>query len=156
MKTICISIVLFFATAITAVAQELLNQPENRRPVLVDDVNAERILNIRNNARQPNTLEGLSDEQREQIKKLQEEMQKKGLNQLNNQLREKRVHLKALETQDVVNMKAINKNIDEQAKLIAKQMKLKAEYKQKIRAVLNNEQRTRFDAWKGTVLEEHK
>jgi len=147
MKTICTSIALFFAIAITTNAQEPLSKQEYRRPVLSDDVNGERILNIRQNIKQPDRLAGLSDEQREQIKKLQVEMQK-GLNQLNNQLREKQARLQTLETQDVVDMKTINQNIDEQAKLLKEQMKLKAEYKQKIRAVLNDEQRVRFDAWK--------
>ena len=142
MKTTCISIALFFAAAITANAQESLPR-ENRRPVLVDDVNGERILNIRQAIGPLDSL-GLSNEQLEQIKKLQVEMQK-GLNQLDNQLREKQIRLEMLETQNVVNMKAINKNIDEQAKLLAKQMKLKVGYKQKIRSVLNNEQRGRFD-----------
>ena len=147
MKTICINIALFLAMAITVNAQEPLNKPEYRRPVLSDDINGERILNLRQNSKQPDKLAGLSDEQREQIKKLQTEMQK-GLNQLNNQLREKQARLQTMETQDIVDMKAVNQNIDEQAKLLAEQMKLKAEYKQKIRALLDNEQRVRFDAWK--------
>jgi len=137
---------LFFAAAISANAQETLMRPESRRPVLVDDVNTERILNIRQHLRQSDLIEGLglSDEQREQITKLQDEMQTKS-NQLNSQLREKQDNLQILEAQKNVNMKAINKNIDEQSKLMTKQMKLQAEYKQKIRAVLNDEQRTRFD-----------
>jgi len=145
MKTIYISIALFFAAMITANAQEpLLQQRENRRPVLIDDVNAERILNVRQQIQQPYMIEGLSAEQRKQIKALQVELQKK-MTQLNSQLREKQTLLQTLETQDVVSIKAINKNIDEQAKLLAKQMKLQAEYKQKIRALLDDEQRARFD-----------
>jgi Spy/CpxP family protein refolding chaperone len=146
MKTICISIALFFAAAITVNAQEQLNQRGNRRPVLVDDIRGERLINIRQNSSSLDNL-GLSNEQHEQITKLQAEMQK-GLDQLNNQLSEKQAHLQTLETQNAVNMKAVNKNIDEQAKLMAKQMKLKAEYKQKIRAALDKEQRGRFDAWR--------
>jgi Spy/CpxP family protein refolding chaperone len=148
MRIICISIALFFAAAITANAQEPLNQQrENRRPVLVDDIRGERILNTRQNIWQLDSLVRLSTEQRGQIMKLQAERQK-GLDQLNGQLREKQTQLQTLETQPVANMKAINKNIDEQAKLLAKQMKLKAEYKQKIRKTLNEEQRGRFDAWR--------
>ena len=144
MKTICVYIALFFAAIMTANAQEPLTQRENRRPVLVDDINRERILNIRQNNWQLDSLPGLSNQQRMQIMTLQAEMQK-GLNQLNNQLSEKRARLQTLETQPAVNMRAINRNIDEQAKLLAKQMKLKAGYKQKVRAALNEEQRGRFD-----------
>ena len=143
MKAICISIALFFAAIITVSAQETLNQRENRRPVLVDDIRGGRMLNIRQHISSLDNLD-LSNEQREQITKLQAEMQK-GLDQLNNRLSEKQAHLKTLETQPAVKMKAINKNIDEQAKLLAKQMKLKAEYKQKIRATLDKEQRELFD-----------
>ena len=144
MRTIYMIIpLLFFAAApITTHAQKSLPR-ENRRPVLVDDLNRVPIFNIRQNLQ----FAGLNDEQRAQIEKYQMEMQK-GITQLDNQLHEKQVHLQTLETQGVVNMKAINKNIDEQAKLLAKQMKLKAEYKQKIRAILNDEQRGRFDAGK--------
>jgi len=130
MKTICISIALFFAAVMTVNAQESLPR-EDRRPVLVDDIHEKLLLNIRVNSRLATT----SEEQREQMGKLQIEMQK-GLDQLDNQLREKQARLESLEMQNVVSMKAINKNIDEQAKLLAKQMKLKAEYRQKIRAVL--------------------
>ena len=142
MKTMYISMALFFATAITSHAQEPLPR-ENRRPVLVDDVNGGRMVNIRQSIRLADL--NLSDEQRAQIEKWQMEMQK-GVTQLDNQLREKQVRLQMLETQKVANMKAINQNIDEQAKLLAKQMKLKAGYKQKIRTLLNDEQRKRFDA----------
>jgi septal ring factor EnvC (AmiA/AmiB activator) len=142
MKTICINVALLLAATITINAQEPL-QRENRRTVLQDDINGERILNLRQNTFQLDTLAGLSNEQREQIRQLQAEMQN-GLNRLNNQLREKQIRLQTLEKQNVVNMKAINKNIDEQAKLLAEQMKMKANYKQKIRALLDEEQRGRF------------
>ncbi len=140
MKTICISILLFLTVAVSLNAQEALEPQGSRRPVLVDDVNEERISNIRKSGKLT-----LNPDQREQIKKLQVEMQK-SLNQLNNQLREKQARLQTLEAQDAVDIKAIYKNIDEQVKLLAEQMKLRAAYKQKIRSLLNNEQRVRFDA----------
>ena len=143
MKTIYISMALFFAAAITANGQEPL-QRESRKVVLLDDVNGERISNIRQNI----WFSGLSDAQRVQVEKWQTEMQKE-VTQLDNQLREKQVRLQTLETQRVANMKAINQNIDEQTKLLAKQMKLKAGYKQKIRTLLNEEQRAQFDAGRG-------
>jgi len=143
MKIWSISIALFFAVMIVVNAQEPLSQQEYRRPVLVDDIRGERILSLRQNGFSVDSLQ-LNDKQREQITKFQAEIQK-DLNKLNRQLREKEVQLQTLETQPVANLKAINKNIDEQAKLIARQMKLKAEYKQKIRVLLDDRQRRMFD-----------
>jgi len=72
MKTICISIALFFTVVITANAQEQLNQRGNRRPVLVDDIRGERLINIRQNSFSFDNL-GLSNEQQAEITKLQAE-----------------------------------------------------------------------------------
>ena len=143
MKAICIHIVLFFTAMMTIHAQEPVSQQSYRRPVLVDDIRGERILSLRQDNFLVDNLQ-LNEKQREQITKFQAEMQKE-LDKLNRQLREKETQLQTLETQPAVKMKTINKNIDEQAKLIGKQMKLKAEYKQKIRALLSEEQRTVFD-----------
>ena len=142
-KTICISIALLLAAVVTVSAQEN-NRRENRRSALSEDINKERMINVRENIKHAEMLAGLNKEQREQVEQLQAEVQE-GLTQLNNKLNEKQEQLQALETQKPANINAINQNIDEQAKLMADKMKLKAGLKQKIRALLNKEQLARYD-----------
>ena len=138
----CLTITLLFIGIAGINAQEPLNK--NERTFLVDDINNKRLLDIRQNILQSNTIANLSDEQKAQIDILEDDLQK-NLSSLNNQLLSLQKDLKKLEAEDAVKMKSINRNIDEQAKLIAKQMKLKAEQKQKIRKLLTAEQRVEFD-----------
>ena len=86
----------------------------------------------------------LTEEQVEKMKALRLKNQKKSL-KVKNELGEKKAKYKTLATDDKVDMKAVNKVIDDIAKLIAKQMKLKAAYHQAIRSELTDNQRIRFD-----------
>ena len=134
MKFFCLTFILLFTKIFVINSQELLNINESRRPFLVDDINNKRINDIRQNILFSKAFAELNEDQKSQINKIEEEFQKK-LNPLTIQLLSLQEKLEILENQDVVNMKLINRNINAQAKLIAKQMKLHAEYKQKIRAV---------------------
>ncbi len=130
-------------------AQELQQLREGgRRPVLVDDINQVKLLEVGENIQLLGGygfISNLSQGQHQQIKTLELAKQKQ-LNQLNNQLAEKKARLRTLEAQDKPDMKAINQTIDEQAKLMADKMKAEAECRQKVRAILTDEQRVEFDA----------
>jgi Spy/CpxP family protein refolding chaperone len=89
----------------------------------------------------------LTDEQFEQIKVLRLENQKKRL-PVRNEIGEKKARLKTLTIADKVEMKAINRIIDDIAKLMAKQMKSKTAHHQAIRLLLTDEQRIKFDVMK--------
>jgi len=128
-------------------AQEQLPR-SSKRYLLIDDINSS-LLNDKNLFRQPVSsdipITDLSLQQKEQLRDLGIEKQKK-LNQLNNRLKEKRARLRSLEAQDKLDINAINSLIDEQAELIANKMKVRADYKQKVRTLLTEEQRIVFDA----------
>ena len=89
-------------------------------------------------------LPGLTDEQKEQIKSLHLDMMKKTL-PLRNSIQEKKARLHTLQTQEAVNLKKVNALIDEIAQIKSKMAKMRAANRQKIRALLNDEQRIIFD-----------
>lgn len=146
-KSILLIIAVFALFYTAANAQESL--PRNdRRPVLIDDINRDLLINL--NKDNAYTVPGIpvdniTASQNEQLRAVRTEKQKQ-LNRLDNQLAEKRAQQRTLETQDKPSMKAINKLIDEQAELLINKMKIEAEYKQKIRSILTEEQRVEFDS----------
>jgi len=87
----------------------------------------------------------LSDQQREELKKIRTE-QLKERTKTRNLLNEKRAKLETLQTADKPDMKEINKVIDEIAAIQAQQMKAQAAARQKIRSLLTEEQRAYYDA----------
>lgn len=86
----------------------------------------------------------LNEEQRNEIKKLRLDMAKESTS-IRNQMAEKRARLNTLQSEDKADMNAINKTIDEIASLQAQQMKAKANFRVKVRALLNDEQKVAFD-----------
>ena len=136
----------FMAIAIAAVMSLTVNaQPQGIRPY--SGMNPETV-------RQVTLPEGddmlvsrlnLNDQQREEMKKIRTE-QLKERTQTRNLLREKRAKLEVLQTAEKPDMKAINKLIDEIAVVQAQEMKNQAANRQKIRSLLTEEQRVRFDA----------
>lgn len=127
-------------------AQEPALMRTDRRPVAVDDINGERIKHIGNSTpRQHIGVSDLTDEQKQQIRTVEISMQRTVV-QVNNQLAEKQARQHTLEAQDKPDMKAINRCIDEQVKLIADKLKAEAEFKQKVRTLLTEEQRVEFDS----------
>jgi len=93
----------------------------------------------------PENSAGLTDQQREEIRKIRTEQLKQST-QTGNLLKEKRAKLESLQTANPPDMKKINKVIDEIAALQAQEMKSQAASRQKIRSLLNEEQRAVFDA----------
>lgn len=89
-------------------------------------------------------IPGLTDEQSKKIQTLKLNFQKEMLG-LKNLMVELRAKQRTLETNDKVDMKAINSNIDEITKLQNQMMKKGAEHRQQIRSILTDEQRLWFD-----------
>ncbi len=92
----------------------------------------------------------LTDQQKEDIKKLRLEYIKK-MTPLKNELNENRAKHKTLMTSEKADMGAINKNIDEFTSIKNKMMKLKAKHKQSVRKLLTEEQRIMFDSRAGKM-----
>lgn len=90
-------------------------------------------------------IPNISEEQKEQIKELKTDHMKEVL-PLRNQVDEKEAHLKTLSTADKVDMAKINKTIEEIGNLKITIAKNRAAHKQKIRNVLNEDQRIVFDS----------
>ncbi len=90
----------------------------------------------------------LTDEQKEKIKELHLGMMKEAL-PISNQIAENRAKLKTLSTADPVDMKAIDKLIDDNAGLQASLKKKMAATHQEVRKLLTDEQRIVFDSRAG-------
>ena len=119
---------------------EGMKEIENpRRPFLVDDRIKDDIATLKSRRKDLSI-----DDRRNEIEKVRAS-EAEQLSALKNQLHEKKVRLRTLETEDKADMKEIYKAIDEIAKISASIMKIKAENVQKIRALLTDEQRLLFD-----------
>lgn len=87
----------------------------------------------------------LTEQQQEQIQELRVD-QIKQMTSFRNELSEKRARLRTLETQDDPDMSAINSVIEEMGNIRTDLHKARAEHRQEIRELLNEEQRTFFDS----------
>lgn len=131
-------------------AQEFqkLGSSNDRKPVLVDDSNADKLRKMGGTLtltpqhyKLPNSL---TSEQQSRINQLEIE-RAKTLGKLNDELVERRNALHELEAAEKVRMKAINKTIDKIAAIHSKAMKAEAAYRQSIRSLLTPQQRLEFD-----------
>ena len=93
-------------------------------------------------------LPGLTDAQKESLKNIQLEMAKEA-KPIQGKLMECRVQLHNLSTADSVDMNAVNSKIDEIGQLMVDLMKRHEAGRQKIRALLTEEQRLMFDKHSG-------
>jgi len=89
-------------------------------------------------------IPNLTDEQKEEIDKLQADYQKVFLSQ-RKQLEEKNTRLKSLITTEKADMEEINKVIEEIGEINVQVMKDQTVYKLAIRALLTAEQKVEFD-----------
>ena len=89
-------------------------------------------------------IAGLNEEQKKKMKEIHLRTEK-DLMPLQNQVAEKRAHLKTLSTSDKPNMEEVNKTIDEMMVLKGSILKKEAASRQEIRSMLTDEQRIRFD-----------
>lgn len=81
----------------------------------------------------------LSEDQKESMKAIQIEHQKK-LTPLKNKMVELKAQQRTLMSEEVVDMKLVNKNIDDQTALMNKIQKLQAEHRMAVKGILNDEQ----------------
>ena len=87
----------------------------------------------------------LTEEQQEEIKALRVEHMKI-LQQLRNQLGEKKARLRTLSTGAKVDMSEINRVIEDVGEMRTQMMKMRAQHRQDLRELLTDEQRVIFDA----------
>jgi len=96
-------------------------------------------------------IPGLTQTQKEQIKKLHTALMK-DIMPLQNNIGEKRAHLRTLSTAEKPDMKAINSLIDEIFTLKATIQKKRMKFMQDVRALLTDEQRVMFDQHSGRMM----
>ncbi|MCL3780301.1 periplasmic heavy metal sensor [Prolixibacteraceae bacterium JC049] len=96
----------------------------------------------------------LSDEQKESMKAIRLEAYKES-KPLRDQLRELKAKQQTLTTAEKADMKSIDKNIDAMSKVQNKLAKLRARNHQKIRSLLTEEQRIKFDERKGHMAKRY-
>ena len=87
----------------------------------------------------------LTEEQQAQIEKSRTAHMKEML-PLRNKVQEKQAQMRTLETAEKVDLKAVNKLIDEISSLKTEMAKNKAKHHQEVRNVLTDEQRVKFDS----------
>ena len=87
-------------------------------------------------------------EQQKQMAEFKLSLQKEMI-QIDNQLNEKRAQLKTLEQVEKPNMKSVYSKIDEITDLQNQKMKVTATHKNKVRSILTEEQRVKFDLMQG-------
>jgi len=93
-------------------------------------------------------IPGITDEQQEKMKTLRTKHMKE-MTTFRNNLDIKRAELKALQTADNADMKAINKKIDEMGSIKTQMAKKRAAHRQEVRSMLSDDQKVFFDAHAG-------
>jgi Spy/CpxP family protein refolding chaperone len=97
----------------------------------------------------------LTDAQKEAFKKGMLDLQKQ-LQPLRNELGEAKAHQKTLMTAEKPDLNAINKNIEKIGALKVEMEKIQAKNRLDMRAQLTDEQRLKFDLWKGKKMQERR
>ena len=92
----------------------------------------------------------LTDAQKTKLKEMRTAHMKE-IMPIKNQLKEKQAHLQTLQTSDKVNMTEINATIDEIGKLRTDMAKKHAAFRQEIRKILTDDQRTYYDMHAGKM-----
>lgn len=131
----------FISTVISA-------QPNKGKKQLKPDVQKKEMLKKRGEWTNTEFQNFFNEEQKEQMKKLRLETVKK-VKPLKNELGELMARQKTLTTSDNVDLKVINKNIDEMSDLKADIAKIMAAQHQQVRSLLTEEQLVKFDSMKG-------
>lgn len=126
----------------------LIAQPENsgkKKQVWEPD----RVL-LDENRRGPMDRLNLTDEQKESFKQGMMALQK-DLKPLRNELGELNAHQKTLVSADQPDFKAINKNLDKIGELKTEMAKIQVKHRLDMRAQLTEEQKMKFDLFKGKM-----
>lgn len=124
----------------TAVALTLNAQGKN----MVAHRQAEGYMRANPKALVTEMLSDITPDQQAKIESLRFQQRKESL-MLANEIGERRAQLRTLEQVDKPNLKAINSKIDEISALQNKKMKMNADHRSKVRALLSDEQRVQFD-----------
>jgi Spy/CpxP family protein refolding chaperone len=90
-------------------------------------------------------IPNITEEQEAKLKELRLDFIKERQS-IMNVMREKRAHLITLQSEDKVDMSAVNKTIDEITELQNKQLKNMAKQRQAVRNILTDEQKVFFDS----------
>ncbi|MBN1131793.1 MAG: Spy/CpxP family protein refolding chaperone [Bacteroidales bacterium] len=94
----------------------------------------------------------LSEEQQEQMNALRIEHFKK-MEPLRNKMGELRAQRRTLMSEENVDLKSVNKNIDEQTALMNKMQKLRTEHQLAVKGILNDEQEMQMSGnWPGAGM----
>ena len=135
----------FFMAIAIAVVTVMTASAQPQRGQLVQGLNRQEERQVNRSGGFSLPMGKLDEKQREEFQKIRTAQMKENT-QFRNLLREKRAKLEVLQTADKPEMKEINKVIDEIAAIQAQEMKSQAANRQKIRSLLTEEQRVRFDA----------
>ena len=134
------AIAIAVVTSLTATAQ-----PQRAKPQAYSGLNPQEVRQPFRTGGFSMPLGNLDEKQRVELQKIRTTQMKEST-QFRNQLKEKRAKLEVLQTADKPDMREINRVIDEIAAVQAQEMKAQAANRQKIRSLLTEEQRVRFDA----------
>jgi Spy/CpxP family protein refolding chaperone len=146
MRQIITSIILLVLLG-SASLEAQRNDKKDRRPEIKERIE-ERMRPDARIQRSPQALLrniDLSDEQRDEIKAIMLEGKKQSI-PLENQLREKRARMRTLSSGDTYDVESLNNLADEMSELQASIKKIHIAKKGEIRALLNDEQKIKFDA----------
>lgn len=146
MKTKVLMLVMLMSMSVVLVAQPV--DRDLRKPVREQD----RVL-LDEGQRGPGNGLNLTDVQKEAFKKSMLAVQKQ-IQPLRNELGEAQAHQKTLTTAEKPDLNAINKNIEKIGALKIEMAKIQAKHHLEMRAQLTDEQRLKFDHFKGKMMQE--
>ena len=145
MKAKILSIVLLMSLSVAVFAQKTENGPKNSMR------GQDHALMMKDGKRGPAEGLNLTDAQKDAFKQSMMAMQKQ-IQPLRNELGEAEAHQKTLVTTEKPDLAAINKNIDKIGALKIEMAKIKAKHHLEMRAQLTDEQRLKFDLFKGNMM----
>lgn len=147
MKTKILMLVVLFSMSAVLVAQPVdLGGKKSFR-------GQDRALLMDKGQRGPANGLNLTDAQKEAFKQSMLAVQKQ-LQPLRNELGEAQAHQKTLTTAEKPDLNAINKNIEKIGALKIEMAKIQAKHRLEMRSQLTDEQRLKFDHFKGKMMQE--
>jgi Spy/CpxP family protein refolding chaperone len=141
MKTKILSFALFMVMCLTASAQ-----PQTNKEIRI--VRGPQNMQMHPPRQEMAKALNLTDEQKEAFKKIMLAMHKEML-PVRNEIGEAEAHQKTLVSADKPDMNAINKNIEKIGALKIETAKIFTKHHLEMRALLTDEQRMKFDNWRG-------
>lgn len=115
-------------------------------------IERDKVMHMNERQRGSGERMNLTAEQKEAFKKSMLEMQKQ-LQPIRNELGEAEAHQRTLTSTEKPDLGAINKNIEKIGSLKVEMAKIQAKHRFEMRAQLTDEQRLKFDAHKGKMMQ---